>query len=152
METEQEIMFKSIFIHSYHYKHKNWKEVVFGHGEASGRLTVVNHFARTLNIPFYYSIGNDAETSKCFERNGGLSIGLAINTRTEAEDLSKFLQEKRIQTPVLIVSSCDHIPRCVRDHLLANPANAQIMFFFASDVPYSSESIKGVKVIEKCNI
>ena len=132
---------KFIFVHSYHGNRDNWKEVLFGMNQLNGRWSLARDLSEKNSAQILYSIGRDPRSEQLF-RAHGTSLGQAENTREEARDLACGIRG----AGVLVISSPDHLPRCVLEHEKHNRSNT--LFYMASRTQYSTGGLSRLTVVE----
>jgi hypothetical protein len=130
-----------VFVHSYSSNSPNWCDVMLGDGAASGRVGRALDLGRELGIPVVANDSRDRRNHALYNDKGIRNIGTALNTEDEVQSALSLSSHGR----VLFVTSPDHLPRVVRDTLVAGGVNC---LFCASGVPFSEEGVRGVRVLE----
>ncbi|MEP1472111.1 MAG: hypothetical protein ABJK25_14140 [Halieaceae bacterium] len=130
-----------VFVHSYSSDNANWRDVMLGNGAQSGRLTRGRQLAHELGVPLLANDKVDQRNRELFSEGEVTNMATAKNS---ADEVSSALRKAAGQ-PVMFVTSPDHLPRVVKEVMIAGGENC---LFAASDIAFSESGAAGVMVIE----
>lgn len=134
-------MVEFVFVHSYASKARNWRAVMIGDGRRPGRVETAKRLAGALSVPLIADDRHDAGNHDLFAREGIENISTALRTQDEV----RAALDRSHAGAVLFLSSPDHLPRVVRDVLVAGGTRAM---FASSEIPFSEGGVAAVDVHE----
>jgi hypothetical protein len=132
---------KFVFVHSYSSRAENWESVMVGTDERTGRLRRALDLAEHFGVSTVANDRHDDENAARFAALGVHNLKTAERTLDEVRSALAFSGGE----PVLFVTSPDHLPRVVRDVFRCG---GHTSLFAASDVPFSTQGVEAVEVIE----
>lgn len=123
---------------------------MLGNGNKTGRVSHALNLRNEYSAQFFHSIGNDVSTNQFLRSIGSINLGCATRTSEEVADFAKHMNSENAKGyKIFVVSSCDHVPRLIRDYGILEQEVFSKIFFACASIPYSDSGLMGLEIWER---